>query len=126
MPNSKEEFDLEPFEIKENRIRNEILNFENKGFLFLQAWQISFYTPDRFKLPSGKILDELELLNYFENRRPEFGNKEHIEVRDALLYYNLINSELFTDRFGYESFLDIPDEYFCFLKYELGLKVKFS
>ncbi len=101
---------LEEWEIKEEIIRKKIFAFEDRGFMFLQEWQMGFYVPNRIKTPSGRIFEESELLNFFKKNRPEFGNPEHLEIRDALEYLELIDSELFPDRFGYCSFLDEEDE----------------
>ncbi len=39
----------------------EVDRFADKGYMFLQMWTIGFKSPDRIKLPSGKILDNKEL-----------------------------------------------------------------
>lgn len=114
--------------ISEKELFYEINLFEIKGFQYLQEWRINNpITPNRFQLPSGKILDEDELLSFFNIIRPEFGNLEHIEIRNCLRYYNLINSPLYNGMSkGYCSFLNAPDEFDCLRKYTWKARVKFS
>jgi hypothetical protein len=104
--------------LSESELLKEIYSLEKFGFMFLQEWQMDFYMPDRYSLPSGKILEEKELLNFFNKVRPEFGNLEHIEIRDALYYYKLISSRLYEGQSeGYESFLSKEDLKNCKEKY---------
>ena len=49
--------------LSEYELFKKINSFENKGFMFLQEWQMDFYVPNRYQLPSGKILNEKEKLN---------------------------------------------------------------
>jgi hypothetical protein len=108
--------DLE--KLTKEEIETQIKILEKMGFQYLQGWQMEFYTPDRYKLPSGTILDEDELCNFFEKTKPEIGNKKHLEIINAFHYHDLINSELFTEnRFTYESFIDEKDEKKCRKKY---------
>jgi len=51
--------------LSEEELFREIQLLKGGGFMYLQKWQINApRTPDRYKLPSGKILDEDELLGF--------------------------------------------------------------
>ena len=97
--------------LTKEEVEKEIKILEKKGFRFLQNWSLEFRVPDRYKLPSGRILEEDELLNFFDKTKPEFGNKKHLEIQEAIHYYHLINSEVYDEeRRDYFSFLDVIDE----------------
>lgn len=106
-------------DLSEEELFKEIHLFEKRGFMYLQRWQLDEpRTPDRYKLPSGKILEEDELLNFFNKTKPKFGNLEHIEIRNALTYYELISSPLYEGMSaGYESFISKEDLENCIKKY---------
>ena len=105
-------------ELTKQEVQKEIGSMETMGFQYLQQWQMEFGTPDRFKLPSGFILDETELTTFFQKTKPQIGNKKHLEIINALRYYELITSEQYTkQRFGYPSFIDKKDEEKCRKKY---------
>ncbi|MDO8516489.1 MAG: hypothetical protein Q7S33_00025 [Nanoarchaeota archaeon] len=70
--------------------------FETKGFWFFPAWTMDKpYSPDRIKLPSGKIEDIKEL----------------IRNKDALAYYDLIRTLDCDTRYNryLQSFIDNQD-----------------
>lgn len=107
-----------------SEIKQKISSLEKEGFMYLQEWSMSFHAPDRLQLPSGTILDEEELCQFFKKTKPKFGDIEHVEIIKALEYYKLINSEKYDeDRHSYTSFIDGSDELNCMRKYQWKAKV---
>lgn len=94
--------------------------FEKHGYFFLHSWTMDEpVTPDRIKMPSGEILDEYELDEWFEGRKKIVGDKNQIEVLAAQEYYSLIRSLDASDRSDLydQSFWDDKDEENCRRKY---------
>ncbi len=107
-----------------SEIIQEIASLEKEGFSYLQEWQMGFYAPDRFEMPSGIILDEKELATFFNKTKLKFGNKSHLEITKTLRYQELINSEEYDEtRLSYPSFIDNADEFNCMRKYHWKAKV---
>ncbi len=97
-----------------------INHYEKKGYQFLSDWNSGKllirkpedepYIPERICLPSGRILDETELLAELVSSK--VGSKKRGELEDAFYYYNaLLHEDMGTKRHDYaSSFLDEEDE----------------
>jgi len=103
-------------------IVSEIESLEKKGFSYLTGgsaggFSHDIYIPNRFILLSNRIIDENELKTFFKKNKPEFGNKKHIEIRDALYYQKLISALEITQETGFAKFINVKDRNACIRKY---------
>lgn len=101
---------------------NIVKNFENQEFMFLSDCNSGKlltrgkgneepYIPERIKMPSGKILDEVEILDALH--KTPVGSKERKELESAYHYWNAIfNEEVPSEdyRWSGPSFLNDLDE----------------
>ena len=111
--------DLE--ELSYEEINNRLELFEERGFWFFPGWTMDApITPDRIKLPSGKIVDINEINKKLkEKRKLQFGDREILELYDSLSYYNLIRALDIDERYRIydQSFIDDADIERCRKKY---------
>ncbi len=104
--------------------------YEEKGFKFLADWNSSKllmgkpedepYIPDRICTPSGRVLDESELIE--ELRGTKIEDPIRGELEDAFYYFNaLTHEEMGTDRYnGACSFLGEAHEKETMEKYRMA------
>ncbi len=107
-------------ELDDCEIEKKLHSFDQAGFLFLPDWIMDDpVTPERVRLPSGKILDRNELQAYFKDNQLTIGNADHLKIVRALEYLALVDALDADKRYSrYEkSFIDEQDIAACRKKY---------
>ncbi len=97
-----------------------LIHFQRKGYSFLSDWNSgkllvrnndpSPYIPERIFMPSGRILDEIELLDELEETK--IGSRERGELEGAFYYFHAIHHmDIHEDyRFQVPSFISETDQ----------------
>lgn len=97
------------------------MDFENNGFSLFSELVVSerIVVPDRIKFPNQKILTIDEIISKIEAKKPfEFGDRDLLELSDALDYYNLL-CQMGEDwmRTNYYNFIDKGEMTDCIIKH---------
>lgn len=101
--------DEEEFSLSEYDIGKLVNDYEQKGFLMLQAWTEGFHSPERILLPSKKIYTFNELAEAKNN--PDLDLHSQQELLDAIKYWRLVDSQQYQEMYrSYPSFLNSDDE----------------
>lgn len=87
-------------ELTKEEIKSKLEGYERRGFNFFPSWTIDKpITPDRIKLPSGKIMGTEEIDNFLSNGKLIAGDAHSINIVDAMLYYDLVREMRTDDRY---------------------------
>jgi len=98
--------------MEEQDLINRVKTFEREGFEFFQAWTMDEpVSPDRVRMPSGRIMDIDEL---------DLARAIDAEANRALQYYDTLRQLPIDQRDHYTSFVDDADMEMCRKKYRRG------